>query len=49
MDTLVDALRPTGVLVVVSIWGQRASFDMQQIVLKELDVRGTAPGMLATQ
>lgn len=41
MDTLVDALRPTGVLVVVSIWGQRGSFDMQQIVLKELDVRGT--------
>lgn len=41
MDTLVDALRPAGVLVVVSIWGQRGSFDMQQIVLKELDVRGT--------
>lgn len=41
MDTLVDALAPRGVLVVVSIWGQRGSFDMQQIVLKELDVRGT--------
>ncbi len=41
MDTLVDALAPQGVLVVVSIWGHRGSFDMQQIVLKELDVRGT--------
>lgn len=41
LDTLVDALRPKGVLVVVSIWGQRGSFDMQQIVLKELDIRGT--------
>lgn len=41
MDTLVEALRPQGVLVIVSIWGQRGSFDMQQIVLKELDVRGT--------
>lgn len=41
MDTLVSALRPLGVLVVVSIWGTRGSFDMQQIVLKELDVRGT--------
>ena len=41
MDTLVDALAPRGVLVIVSIWGHRGSFDMQQIVLKELDVRGT--------
>lgn len=41
MDTVVDALRPRGVLVVVSIWSGRASFEMQQLVLKELDVRGT--------
>lgn len=41
MDTLVEALRPRGVLVVVSIWGGRGSFEMQRIVLKELDVRGT--------
>lgn len=40
-DTLVDALRPTGRLVIVSIWGHPASFDMQNLVLKELDVRGT--------
>ncbi|TIC80156.1 2,3-butanediol dehydrogenase [Nocardioides sp. GY 10127] len=41
VDTLTDALRPTGVLTVVSIWGKPAQFDMQKIVLKELDVRGT--------
>lgn len=41
LDTLVEALRPRGVLVNVSIWGKRASFDMQALVLKELDVRGT--------
>lgn len=41
LDTLVDALRPLGVLVIVSIWGKPATFDMQKIVLKELDVRGT--------
>ncbi|CAG7845048.1 Sorbitol dehydrogenase [Pseudoclavibacter triregionum] len=41
LDTLVDALRPQGVLVIVSIWGKPATFDMQKIVLKELDVRGT--------
>ncbi|MFV0457717.1 MAG: 2,3-butanediol dehydrogenase [Actinomycetales bacterium] len=41
MDTLVDALAPRGVLVVVSIWGTRGSFDMQQLVLKEIDIRGT--------
>lgn len=41
LDTLVDALGPRGVLVVVSIWGKPGTFNMQQIVLKELDVRGT--------
>lgn len=41
LDTLVDALRPQGVLVVISIWGHPATFDMQKIVLKELEVRGT--------
>lgn len=40
-DTLVAALRPTGKLVVVSIWGHPATFDMQNLVLKELDIRGT--------
>jgi len=41
LDTLVDALKPHGVLVVVSIWGHPGTFDLQKIVLKELDVRGT--------
>lgn len=41
LDTLVDALRPTGVLVVVSIWAERSNFDMHKLVMKEIDVRGT--------
>lgn len=41
LDTLMDALRPTGVLVVVSIWGKRADFDMHKLVMKEIDMRGT--------
>jgi (R,R)-butanediol dehydrogenase/meso-butanediol dehydrogenase/diacetyl reductase len=40
-DTLIDALRPTGVLVVVSIWGKPASLNMGKLVLKEIDLRGT--------
>ncbi|WOO79076.1 (R,R)-butanediol dehydrogenase [Vanrija pseudolonga] len=40
-DTLIDALKPTGVLVVESIWGKKASLDMQKLVLKEIDLRGT--------
>lgn len=40
-DTLMDAVRPTGVIVVVSIWGRKAQFDMHKLVMKELDVRGT--------
>lgn len=41
LDTLLDALKPTGVLVVISIWGKPAQLDMQKIVLKEIDLRGT--------
>lgn len=41
LDTLFDAVRPAGVLVVVSIWGRPASLDMQKLVLKEIDLRGT--------
>lgn len=40
-DTLVEAVKPTGVIVVVSIWGHPASLDMQKLVLKEIDLRGT--------
>ena len=38
---MLDALRPAGVLVNVSIWGHPATVDMQKIVLKEIDLRGT--------
>lgn len=41
LDTLMDALRPTGVLVVVSIWGKPAQVNMLQLVTKEIDMRGT--------
>ncbi|TFD31171.1 2,3-butanediol dehydrogenase [Cryobacterium cryoconiti] len=41
LDTLLDALRPAGVLVNVSIWGRPATLDMQKLVLKEIDLRGT--------
>jgi (R,R)-butanediol dehydrogenase/meso-butanediol dehydrogenase/diacetyl reductase len=41
LDTLMDALRPTGVLLVVSIWGHKADFDMHKLVMKEIDLRGS--------
>lgn len=41
LDAMLDALRPAGVLVNVSIWGRPATVDMQKIVLKEIDLRGT--------
>lgn len=41
LDTLFDAIKPQGVIVVVSIWGKPASVQMQQLVLKEVDLRGT--------
>jgi (R,R)-butanediol dehydrogenase/meso-butanediol dehydrogenase/diacetyl reductase len=41
LDTLMDAVRPGGVIVNVSIWGHPAQVDMQKLVLKEIDLRGT--------
>jgi len=41
LDTLLDAVKPAGVVVNVSIWGHPATVDMQKIVLKEIDLRGT--------
>lgn len=41
LDTLMDALRPTGVLLIVSIWGHKADFDMHKLVMKEIDMRGS--------
>lgn len=41
LDTLLDSVRPGGVVVNVSIWGHPATVDMQKLVLKEIDLRGT--------
>lgn len=41
LDLILDALKPTGKVVIVSIWGKPASLDVQKVVLKELDIRGT--------
>ncbi|WP_210605080.1 2,3-butanediol dehydrogenase [Brevibacterium oceani] len=41
LDMLLDAVRPGGVLVNVSIWGHKPEVDMPKLVLKEIDLRGT--------
>lgn len=41
LDTMLDAVKPAGVVVNVSIWGHPATVDMQKLVLKEIDLRGT--------
>jgi len=41
LDTLVAAVKPTGVIVIVSIWSHPASINIHSVVMKELDVRGT--------
>jgi (R,R)-butanediol dehydrogenase / meso-butanediol dehydrogenase / diacetyl reductase len=41
LDTMLDVVKPAGVVVNVSIWGRPATVDMQKIVLKEIDLRGT--------
>lgn len=41
LDQLFDAVKPAGVIVNVSIWSKPASIDMQKLVLKEIDLRGT--------
>ncbi len=41
LDQLFDAVRPAGVIVNVSIWSTPATIDMQKLVLKEIDLRGT--------
>ena len=41
LDTMLDVVRPAGVVVNVSIWGHPATVDMQKVVLKEIDLRGT--------
>ncbi|MEO7751998.1 MAG: 2,3-butanediol dehydrogenase [Terracoccus sp.] len=41
LDQLLVAVKPGGVVVNVSIWSHPASIDMQALVLKEIDLRGT--------
>jgi (R,R)-butanediol dehydrogenase/meso-butanediol dehydrogenase/diacetyl reductase len=41
MDQVLDAVRPTGVVVNVAIWGKPAAIDMQRLVIKEIDLRGS--------
>jgi (R,R)-butanediol dehydrogenase/meso-butanediol dehydrogenase/diacetyl reductase len=41
LDQLIAAVRPGGVVVNVSIWSAPARVDLQQLVLKEIDLRGT--------
>ncbi|MGP5165689.1 2,3-butanediol dehydrogenase [Arthrobacter rhombi] len=41
LDMLLDAVRPGGVIVNVSIWGHKPAVDMPSLVLKEIDLRGT--------
>lgn len=41
LDMLIDAVKPGGVIVNVSIWGRKPKVDMPNLVLKEIDLRGT--------
>lgn len=41
LDMLLDAVRPTGTVVNVSIWGHKPEVDMPKLVLKEIELIGT--------
>lgn len=41
LNQLLAALKPTGTLVNVSIWGHKPAIDMHTVVMKELTIRGT--------
>ena len=41
LDMLIDAVKPGGVIVNVSIWGHKPEVDLPNLVLKEIDLRGT--------
>ncbi|MBE0443464.1 MULTISPECIES: 2,3-butanediol dehydrogenase [unclassified Psychrobacter] len=41
LDSLVELTKPTGVVVIVSIWSHPATVNVHSVVMKELDVRGT--------
>ena len=38
---LLDAVRPAGVIVNVSIWGHEPKVALHKLVMKEIDLRGT--------
>ena len=40
-NTLVDAVRPAGTIVVVAIWGKLAQVDFVKLTIKELKIKGT--------
>ncbi|MFI8597318.1 zinc-binding dehydrogenase [Kocuria koreensis] len=41
LDMLLDAVRPAGVIVNVSIWGHEPKVALHKLVMKEIDLRGT--------
>ena len=41
LDMLINAVKPGGVIVNVSIWGHKPEVDLPNLVLKEIDLRGT--------
>lgn len=41
INTLLNAVRPGGVVVMEAIWGHRAELDMHALVVREIDLRGT--------
>lgn len=41
LNTLFDAVRPGAVIVNVSIWGHAPKAELNKLVLKEIDLRGT--------
>ncbi|AOA58040.1 2,3-butanediol dehydrogenase [Acinetobacter larvae] len=41
LETLVAACKPTGVIVILSIWSHPATVNIHSVVMKELDIRGT--------
>lgn len=41
LNTLIDAVRPGGVIVNVSIWSYQPEVDLPSLVVKEIDLRGT--------
>lgn len=41
LDMLMDAVKPTGTIVNVSIWMKPAAVDMERVVIKEITLRGS--------